>query len=65
LLELRFGLIDGEHRSLLEVAKMLKVTKENARQIETKALAKLRLFSNRRIPGLNVAKSMEPLMRWC
>jgi RNA polymerase primary sigma factor len=42
VLELRFGLKDGQPRTLEEVGKKLKVTRERVRQIETKALRKLR-----------------------
>lgn len=42
VIELRYGLADGQARSLEEVGKVLKVTRERARQIEAKALAKLR-----------------------
>jgi len=42
VLELRFGLIDGYQRTLEEVGKQYKVTRERIRQIEAKALRKLR-----------------------
>jgi RNA polymerase primary sigma factor len=42
ILELRFGLIDGYERTLEEVGKQYKVTRERIRQIEAKALRKLR-----------------------
>jgi RNA polymerase primary sigma factor len=42
ILELRFGLIDGYSRTLEEVGKQYKVTRERIRQIEAKALRKLR-----------------------
>jgi len=42
ILELRFGLIDGYARTLEEVGKQYKVTRERIRQIEAKALRKLR-----------------------
>ncbi len=42
VLSLRFGLEDGRARSLEEVAKLFNVTGERIRQIETKALRKLR-----------------------
>ena len=42
VLRLRFGLDDGIARTLCEVAKEFKVTKERLRQIEAKALRKLR-----------------------
>ena len=41
VLELRFGLHDGERRTLEEVGKAFNVTRERARQIENKALRKL------------------------
>lgn len=42
VLALRFGLEDGEGRTLLQVGRMLHVSRERIRQIEAKALAKLR-----------------------
>jgi RNA polymerase primary sigma factor len=42
ILELRFGLLDGYTRTLEEVGKQYKVTRERIRQIEAKALRKLR-----------------------
>ena len=42
VLELRFGLADGRTRTLEEVGKEFKVTRERIRQIEAKALRKLR-----------------------
>jgi RNA polymerase primary sigma factor len=42
VLQLRFGLIDGHQRTLDEVGKRFGVTRERIRQIEAKALRKLR-----------------------
>ena len=42
VLELRFGLKDGEMHTLEEVGKCFHVTRERIRQIEAKALRKLR-----------------------
>ena len=42
VINLRFGLIDGRKRTLEEVGQVLNVTRERARQIEAKALRKLR-----------------------
>lgn len=42
ILELRFGLIDGKERTLEEVGKEFNVTRERIRQIEMKALARLK-----------------------
>jgi len=42
VLELRFGLADGYARTLEEIGKQYKVTRERIRQIEAKALRKLR-----------------------
>ncbi len=42
VLELRFGLLDGRQRTLEEVGKEFDVTRERIRQIESKALRKLR-----------------------
>ena len=46
VIELRFGLKDGIKRSLEEVGKKFNVTRERIRQIEAKALRKLKNFSN-------------------
>jgi RNA polymerase primary sigma factor len=42
VLEQRFGLVDGYARTLEEVGKQFKVTRERIRQIEAKALRKMR-----------------------
>jgi RNA polymerase primary sigma factor len=42
ILELRFGLRDGEPRTLEEIGQQFQVTRERIRQIEAKALRKLR-----------------------
>ena len=42
VLQLRFGLIDGKNRTLEEVGKEFNVTRERIRQIEAKALRKLK-----------------------
>jgi len=42
ILELRYGLLDGFPRTLEEVGKQYNVTRERIRQIEAKALRKLR-----------------------
>ncbi|MGH7866591.1 MAG: sigma-70 family RNA polymerase sigma factor, partial [Candidatus Dormibacteraceae bacterium] len=42
VLQLRFGLIDGHQRTLEEVGRRFGVTRERIRQIEAKALRKLR-----------------------
>ena len=42
VLSLRFGLYDGQPRTLEEVGKQFHVTRERIRQIEDKALRKLR-----------------------
>lgn len=42
VLELRFGLVDGKDHTLEEVSQYFEVTRERIRQIESKALRKLR-----------------------
>ena len=42
IIELRFGLIDGKARTLEEIAQIYHLTRERIRQIEAKALRKLR-----------------------
>ena len=42
VIRLRFGIDDGYHRTLEEVGKIFQVTRERVRQIEEKALKKLR-----------------------
>ena len=42
VIKLRFGLLDGHTRTLEEVGKEFKITRERIRQIEAKALRKLR-----------------------
>jgi RNA polymerase primary sigma factor len=42
ILEMRFGLIDGEGHTLEEIGNLYSVTRERIRQIEAKALRKLR-----------------------
>ena len=42
VLELRFGLVDGKDHTLEEVSRFFNVTRERIRQIEAKALRKLR-----------------------
>ncbi|MDR0615016.1 MAG: RNA polymerase sigma factor RpoD, partial [Lactobacillales bacterium] len=42
VLRLRFGLEDGKNRTLEEVGRVFCVTRERIRQIEAKALRKLR-----------------------
>lgn len=47
VLELRYGLIDGEQRTLEEVGILFGVTRERIRQIEAKAFVRIRRYSER------------------
>ena len=42
ILEMRFGLVDGTSKTLEEIGKLFNVTRERVRQIEARALSKLR-----------------------
>ena len=59
VLQLRFGLEDGRARTLEEVGKEFGVTRERIRQIEAKALRKLRhpsaLEEAQGLPGVGSA----------
>ena len=44
IIELRFGLTDGDPRTLAEIGREFSLSRERVRQIEGKALAKLRSF---------------------
>ena len=56
--ELRFGLSDGYARTLEETGKQFRVTRERIRQIEAKALRKMRHPSRiKHLPELDSSKS--------
>jgi RNA polymerase primary sigma factor len=48
IIKMRFGLDDGRERTLDEIGQSLQVTRERVRQIEARALRKLRLASRAR-----------------
>ncbi len=48
VIELRFGLIDGEPKTLDSIGKDFGITRERVRQIETQALNKLRIITRRK-----------------
>jgi RNA polymerase primary sigma factor len=48
IIQLRFGLKDGQPRTLEEVGREFKVTRERIRQIEFKTLNKLRISNKSR-----------------
>jgi Sigma-70, region 4 len=51
---LRFGIGDGRNRTLIEVAKELGISRERVRQLETRALKKMRShFDRMRVVPLN------------
>jgi RNA polymerase nonessential primary-like sigma factor len=47
VIEMRFGLLDGTPYSLSDVGKALEISRERVRQIEAKALQKLRQSEHR------------------
>jgi RNA polymerase primary sigma factor len=47
VVDLRFGLKDGQHRTLEMTGNLLSITRERARQLEARALAKLRTTGRR------------------
>ncbi len=48
VIELRFGLVDGEPKTLDAIGKEFGITRERVRQIETQALNKLRIITRRK-----------------
>ncbi|HLE41191.1 MAG TPA: sigma-70 family RNA polymerase sigma factor [Nitrospirota bacterium] len=48
VIEMRFGLIDGEPKTLDSIGKEFGITRERVRQIETQALNKLRVITKRK-----------------
>lgn len=48
VVRMRYGLMDGEEHTLEQVAQVFKVTRERIRQIENKALRKLKYMQGRR-----------------
>ncbi len=53
VLALRYGLIDGQERTLGEVGEALGVTRERARQLEAQALRRLRHMARQRVVALD------------
>ncbi len=51
ILELRFGILDGRERTLEQVGKEFNLTRERIRQLEAKAIAKLRHPARRDLVG--------------
>jgi RNA polymerase sigma factor (sigma-70 family) len=48
VIEMRFGLVDGEPKTLDSIGKEFGITRERVRQIETQALNKLRVITKRK-----------------
>lgn len=46
IIRLRYGLIDGQERTLIEIGKKLNLSRERIRQLEARALKKLRQHEN-------------------
>lgn len=42
IIQLRYGIHDGERKSLLDIGTVLGVSKERVRQVESRALSKLK-----------------------
>ncbi len=62
VLEQRFGLVDGYSRTLEEVGRQFRVTRERIRQIEAKALRKMRHPTRiRQLEGFLEAADLNPL----
>jgi RNA polymerase primary sigma factor len=53
ILELRFGLKDGEIHTLNEAAQIFNITRERVRQIEASALKKLRVLADTQPKGIS------------
>ena len=49
VIQMRFGLVDGQPRSLTDIGCVLNVSRERVRQIEARAMQKLRSFGCRRL----------------
>ena len=47
IIERRFGLVDGDRSTLQQIGEQLKITRERVRQLETRALRKLRMAVSR------------------
>ncbi len=64
VLEQRFGLVDGYSRTLEEVGRQFRVTRERIRQIEAKALRKMRHPTRiRQLEGFLEAADLEPIRK--
>ncbi|OGX06978.1 MAG: hypothetical protein A2Z88_04210 [Omnitrophica WOR_2 bacterium GWA2_47_8] len=57
ILDMRYGLTDGETRTLAEIAKVLGVSRERVRQIEAAAIKRIRQIIRQKEKGIDITKT--------